>query len=196
MFTGLVQAMGEVVEASTGPSGLRLRILAPGWNPADGDSICVSGVCLTQAKPASSGILTFTAVPETLAATTLGTLRPGRRVNLERSLAVGDLMGGHTVQGHIDAVGTVDRVTPSPDYRIFIRPPAPFMKFVVPKGSIAVDGVSLTIAGVEPDTFNIALIPTTLEKTTLSALQPGDRCNLESDILARTIVHYLEHFRR
>lgn len=196
MFTGLVQAMGEVIEAQTGPAGLRLRIQSPGWTPADGDSISVSGVCLTQSGPSSGGILTFTAVPETLAATTLGTLRPGGRVNLERSMAVGDLMGGHSVQGHIDAVGTVERVQPAPDYRIFIRPPAAFMKFVVPKGSIAVDGVSLTIAGVEPATFNIALIPTTLAKTTVSALKPGDPCNLESDILARTIVHYLEHFRR
>lgn len=184
------------MEATIGSAGLRFRILAPGWAPADGDSICVSGVCLTQSGPSVGGVMTFTAVPETLAATTLGCLRPGQRINLERSLAVGDPMGGHTVQGHIDAVGTIDRVQPSPDYRLFIRPPAGFMKFVVPKGSIAVDGVSLTIAGVEADTFNIALIPTTLEKTTLSALKPGDRCNLESDILARTIVHYLEHFRR
>jgi riboflavin synthase len=196
MFTGLVQAMGEVIEVQTGPAGLRLRIQSPGWTPTEGDSICVSGVCLTQSGPSTGGVMTFTAIPETLAATTLGSLRPGHRVNLERSLAVGDLMGGHTVQGHIDAIGTVDGVHPSPDDRLVIRPPVGFMKFVVPKGSIAVDGVSLTIAAVQPDTFTIALIPTTLERTTLAALKPGDRCNLESDILARTIVHYLQHFRR
>ena len=197
MFTGLVQAMGTVAEASSG-SPRRLTISAPTWThrPQPGESISISGVCLTVAGPVQNALIPFDVVPETLAKTTLGQLQPGSRVNLERSLAAGDLMGGHTVQGHIDGTATIDRLQPAPDYRLWIRPDPHLMEFIIPKGSIAVDGVSLTIAAADPASglFEIALIPTTLELTTLGQSKPGDRVNLETDILARTIVHYLRHF--
>jgi len=197
MFTGLVQTIGVVVEASRG-SGLRLGITARDWayQPAPGDSICVSGVCLTLAKPLGTEVMAFDVVEETLARTTLGALRTGSRVNLERALAVGDLLGGHMVQGHVDGVGLVERVQTGADYRLWVRPPAPLMECIVPKGSIALDGVSLTIAASDPDTglFEVALIPTTLAKTTLGQARAGDRCNLETDIMAKTVLHYLRHF--
>jgi riboflavin synthase len=105
-------------------------------------------------------------------------------------------MGGHMVQGHIDGVGVVDRVDRGGEHRVRIRPPAEFMVYVVPKGAVTVEGVSLTIAGVDVEggIFEVALIPTTLEKTTLGSLRPGDRCNLESDVMARTVVHYLRWY--
>jgi riboflavin synthase len=197
MFTGLVQAIGEVMEATPRPGGaLRLAVRAAGWSPAAGDSICVAGVCLTLAGPVRDGVMAFDAVAETLAKTTLGGMKAGMGVNLERSLAAGDPMGGHTVQGHVDGIGVVERVQSGADYRVWVRPPAALMEYIVPKGSIAIDGVSLTVAGVDvrAGVFDLALIPTTLEKTTLGRLRAGDRCNLESDILARTVVHYLRHF--
>ncbi len=197
MFTGLIQAIGQVVEVSKG-STLRLGVLARGWNyqPQVGDSISVSGVCLTIAAPVQARIMPFDVIEETLAKTTLGGLAVGSSVNLERSLAAGDLMGGHSVQGHVDGLGTVSRVQAGDNYRVRIEPPAGFMKFVIPKGAIAVDGVSLTIATADSaaGAFEVALIPTTLAQTTLSQLRAGDLCNLESDIVARTVVHYLAHY--
>jgi len=139
---------------------------------------------------------------ETLRRSRLGGLGAGRAVNLERWLAAGDRRGGHRVRGHIDGVGVGGRVQAVGEWRVTIRPPGALMPYLAPKGSVAVDGVSLTVAGVtverggeQPEgTFEVALIPTTLERTTLRDLKPGDRCNLESDILARTVVHYLRHF--
>jgi riboflavin synthase len=142
-------------------------------------------------------VLHFDAVPETLRLTTLGTLAPGAKVNLERSLAAGDLIGGHFVQGHIEGQAKIERVSPAPDCRLRLSAPPQLMPAIVPKGAIAIDGVSLTVAAADPEslTFEVALIPTTLEQTTLSQLKPGDRVNLETDLLARTIVNYLQHFR-
>lgn len=205
MFTGLVQAVGRVVEARPGTGGtVRLVVDGCGWphRPELGESIAVNGCCLTVAEAGAAGTIAFDVVQETLRRTTLGGLRAGSAVNLERSLAAGDLMGGHTVQGHIDGVGVVERVQTVGEWRVTIRPPGALMPYLAPKGSVAVDGVSLTVAGVtverggeQPEgTFEVALIPTTLERTTLRDLKPGDRCNLESDILARTVVHYLRHF--
>lgn len=198
MFTGLVQAVGEVVEVSNGPR-LMLGVVAGDWDykPEPGASICISGVCLSLAGPIRAGVMAFDVVAETLARTTLGRLRVGSRVNLERSLAVGDLMGGHAVQGHVDGVGDVERVQTGSDYRIRIRPDPGLREFIVPKGAIAIDGVSLTIASVDRQAgcFEVALIPTTLAKTTLGQTGAGDRCNLETDIMARTIVHYLRHYQ-
>jgi riboflavin synthase len=203
MFTGLVQAMGEVlaVEPKVG-GGARVRVRPRGWDysPSSGDSICVSGCCLTLAEElrTQGGAFAFDAVPETLAKTTLGSLKPGDAVNLERSLSASDLMGGHLVQGHIEGLGTVTHVQTGADWRLAVRAPAELMPCIAPKGSITVDGVSLTVASVDAasDSFEIALIPTTLERTTLSRLKPGDRCNLETDIVARTVVHYLRHYGR
>ena len=197
MFTGLVQAMGTVVEVSNG-SGMRLKVAAPDWGDRakPGESVCISGVCLTVAGPVRDGVMAFDVVAETLAKSTLGGLRVGSRVNLERSLAVGDLMGGHTVQGHIDGVGVVERVQKGADYRVWVRPGPGLMEFIIPKGSIAIDGISLTIAAADPKSglFEIALIPTTLAQTTLGQARAGDRCNLETDIMARTVIHYLRHY--
>lgn len=197
MFTGLVQAVGTVAEVRPGAGGVRVVIDPGAWEhlPAVGESICVSGACLTLAEPPNRG-LAFDVVPETLRVTTLGGLAPGSRVNLERSLAVGDLVGGHTVQGHVDGLGEVLSVASDREYRLTIKAPQGLMPLLVAKGSVAVDGVSLTIAATDPaaGTFEVALIPTTLEKTTLAALRAGEPCNLETDILARTVVNYLKHY--
>lgn len=199
MFTGLIEATGAIAAATPIEAGVRLVITAPGWNhrPAVGDSISVSGCCLTvAAEPGPAGELSFDVVPETLAKTTLGSWKPGRAVNLEHSATASTLLGGHIVQGHVDGVGEVIALARTPEWRVRIRPPVALMEFIAPKGSIAVDGVSLTVAALSPTEgwFEVALIPTTLEKTTLSELGPGERCNLECDVLSKTIVHWLKHY--
>jgi riboflavin synthase len=195
MFTGLIQAIGQVSESTRGRT-LRLGVRARDWDhlPSVGDSVSIQGVCLTLAAPVASGVMAFDVVAETLAKTTLGSLNAGSPVNLERSLAAGDLMGGHIVQGHIDGMATVESVRPGADYRLRIRPDPGLMEYIIPKGAIALDGVSLTIAAATSDSFEVALIPTTLAKTTLANLRPGDRANVETDITARTVVHYLRHY--
>lgn len=199
MFTGLVQAMGVVSDLSPTPSGVRLRVCPVDWphRPAPGDSVAVSGCCLTVvAAPGPDGTLDFDVVHESLRRTSLGDLSTGSKVNLEHAATPSTLLGGHVVQGHIDAVGIIDRVWTGPDRRIRVRPPGEFMQFVTPKGSITIDGVSLTVAAADPAQgwFEVALIPTTLERTTLGEAAAGQRCNLESDIMARTIVHWLRHY--
>jgi riboflavin synthase len=204
MFTGLVQAVGRVTVAAARNGLVRLDIDPGSWEhrSRSGDSISVSGCCLTvAAEPGGpAGCLAFDVVPETLAKTTLGSLRPGSKVNLERSLAAGDLLGGHFVQGHVDGTGALESVQSGADWRIRVRPPTGLLAYLAPKGSITVEGVSLTIAAVDVAAgggagwFEVALIPTTLEKTTLGALKEGDRVNLETDILARTVVNYMRHF--
>lgn len=201
MFTGLVEATGVVTAIAPGPSGARLEIDASNWahRPAPGDSISIGGCCLTVTAGAAgpgAGVLAFDVVPETLARTTLGGWRPGRRVNLEHAATASTLLGGHIVQGHIDGVGAVLSVVTRPEYRVRIAPPAGLMEFIAPKGSIAIDGVSLTVAGLSPveGWFEVALIPVTLEKTTLGQLAAGERCNLECDVLSKTIVHWLKHY--
>ncbi len=196
MFTGLIQQVGLLERIEPAASGRRLVIDPAGWThePTPGESIAISGCCLTLAAPLveTGGRLTFDVVGETLSRTTLGRLREGSRVNLERSLRADDLLGGHVVQGHVDAVGEIVEIQPDPaDWRMRIRPPAPLLDEIVHKGSIAVEGVSLTVAGVLADDFEIALIPTTLRETTLSDLQTGDAVNLETDVVAKTVVHFL-----
>lgn len=198
MFTGLVQAVGRVARREPTPRGLRLVIDPGGWShrPEVGDSISVSGCCLTLAEPLDgSGRMVFHAVPETLEKTTLGSLREGEGVNLEHSCRADTLMGGHIVQGHVDAVGRVVGLQADPsDWRVQVEPPAELMPYIVPKGSITVEGVSLTIARVDAASFGVALIPTTLEKTTLAGLRLGSPVNLEADTIAKTVVHYLRHY--
>jgi riboflavin synthase len=162
--------------------------------PSPGDSISVSGCCLTVARIDPRGLLGFDAVPETLSLTTLGGYQPGRRVNLEHAVTAQTLMGGHIVQGHVDGVGVVRAAARAPEWRIRIAPPAELMEFLSPKGSVTVDGVSLTIAALARTEFEVALIPTTLEKTTLGDLNEGSTCNLEMDIVAKTIVHHMKNF--
>lgn len=195
MFTGLVQTVGVVAEAEARTGGVRLSVRASGWDyrPGLGDSISVNGCCLTLAA-GFDGLMRFDVVAETLSKTTLGGLRVDSRVNLERSLAVGDLLGGHQVQGHVDGVGVVERV--GADWRVWVRPPVGLMVYMVPRGSICIDGVSLTLADVDPvgGLIQVALIPTTLEKTTLGGWVAGVKVNIEADAMAKTIVHYLKHF--
>lgn len=197
MFTGLVRATGRVHAATPSPTGARLEIDFGTWDyrPNLGDSVCVSGCCLTVAGVAPP-VHAFDVVPQTLATTTLGAWSPGRAVNLEHASTPTTLLGGHLVQGHVDGVGTVQSVDRHDGVRLRMRCPPGFGRWLVPKGSIAVDGVSLTLAAVNSreEWFEVALIPATLAATTLGALRPGDACNLEADVIAKTVVHYLRAF--
>jgi riboflavin synthase len=161
-----------------------------------GDSISVGGCCLTVAEVKAGGAWDFDAVPETLSKTALGSLRAGSRVNLEHAATPTTLLGGHIVQGHVDGVAEVVAVEQGPEYRVRMRPPASMMEFIAPKGSVCLDGVSLTVAALDAGAgwFEVALIPVTLQKTTLGGLKAGDRCNFEADSMAKTIVHWLKHF--
>ena len=193
MFTGIVESVGKITGTRSGPGGKRLRIEAGAMSGqcACGESIAVSGVCLTIASIAGDS-LEFDVITETLNRSTLGSKRTGDHVNLERALGIHDRFDGHFVQGHVDGTGTVDRVqSSSREWVIWIRPEEHLIPYVIPKGSIAVDGVSLTIAEVQRGAFSVALIPTTLERTTLASLAVGDLVNIESDIIARTVVHRL-----
>jgi riboflavin synthase len=194
MFTGLIQALGIVLASTDIDAGKRLTVSLAELIDAPiqpGDSVCVSGVCLTVVKRAN-GNLQFDVITETLNRTSLGHKKSQDRVNLELSLRPDSFVGGHFVQGHVDAVATVTAVKEEPaDWRITFGVPAEMMVYLVPKGSVAVDGVSMTIAEVGPNSFTLAVIPTTLERTTLSALRAGDKVNVETDILARTVVNWL-----
>lgn len=202
MFTGLVQSTGVLESLSPAPAGRRLVVRCTRWDhrPAPGDSIAVSGCCLTVAEtPRASPegmLLAFDVVPETLDRTTLGGLAPGGAVNLEHSVTASTLMGGHFVQGHVDGVGRIDRVQTQGQWRLRVAPPPALMPYIVPKGSVCLDGVSLTIAEVNPAEgwFEVALIPTTLERTTLGALRPGSAVNIEADVLVKTVVHVLRNY--
>jgi riboflavin synthase len=185
VFTGIVRELGRVEAVEPTGDGVRLRIAAPGTasGSSTGDSIAVNGVCLTVAE-ASNGSLAFDAVPETLRRSTLGRLEQGAGVNVEPALQVGDLLGGHFVQGHVDGVGRVRRVT---DEGLEIEAPPELMRYCIEKGSIAVEGVSLTIASLGEDSFSVALVPHTREVTTLGLVAEGDELNVEIDMLAKHI---------
>lgn len=189
MFTGIVREAGRVVALSGGEEGVRLEIDAPRTAPATeiGDSVSVNGVCLT-AEAIDGPRLVFHAVPETLRRTALRDLRAGVLVNLEPALRAGDAMGGHIVQGHVDGVGRVQSVEAEGEgLRVIVEAPDEILRYCVEKGSIAVDGVSLTVAEVHPDSFGLALIPHTLSETTLADLVPGRPVNLEVDVLAKYV---------
>ena len=185
MFTGIVRELGTVATFESS----RLVVIAPetAAHAAVGDSVAVAGVCLTVVETAEEH-LAFDVVPETLSRTALGGLARGSAVNLEPSLRVGDRLGGHVVQGHVDAVGNVRSVTPEGDgRRVWIDAPESVLGYCIEKGSIAVDGVSLTIAAFDDEGFEVALIPHTLAVTTLGALEPGDAVNLEADVLGKVV---------
>lgn len=196
MFTGIIQAMGRVACVEKQPAGVRLTVQHTGWegfNPALGDSVCVSGVCLTVVGFADK-TLRFDVVAETLTRSTLGEVAVGRRVNLEPAATPTTSLGGHFVQGHVDGTGRVTDVRDDAgDRRVTVQPSGgdDLMEFVTPKGSVTVEGVSLTVAAVTRAGFEVALIPTTLERTTLGQVKIGDRVNLETDIISRTVVHWL-----
>ncbi len=187
MFTGLVQGLGTVREIRDQPPGKRLVVDA-GQLARDaqvGDSIAINGCCLTVVDCAPD-CLAFDAGPETLSRTNLGELTATSPVNLEPSLRVGDRLGGHFVTGHVEAIGSLAQRTDDRDWSVlWFDFPAPLARYLVPKGSIAVDGVSLTLVDVGPTRFSVALIPHTLKATTLGRLQVGDRVNLETDLLAK-----------
>lgn len=191
MFTGLIRALGEVREARAIPAGRRLVVATGGLPrpPAPGDSVCVSGVCLT-AVETRDGATAFDAIPETLQRTTLGGLRPGDRVNLEPSLRMGDPLDGHLVAGHVDAVGEVV-ARGGPGVTVRIRFPRDLARFVAPKGSLALDGISLTVVEAGADDCTVALIPETLARTTAGAWAPGARVNVEVDLFARYVARVL-----
>ncbi|MFT5424405.1 MAG: riboflavin synthase [Phycisphaerales bacterium] len=208
MFTGLIQAIGTVKSAQPSPAGARLVIDPAGWShfPSPGDSIAVSGCCLTVVNSdgnssgengGSHGGLTFDVIPESLAKTMLGTLEPGSRVNLEHAVTASTLMGGHTVQGHVDVTGGVLSVSTDSEYRVRLGVPPSLMKFMIPKGCVTIDGISLTLAAISPaeSWIEVTLIPETLERTTLGEKAAGDKVNLEADIMVKTIVHTMEQVR-
>jgi riboflavin synthase len=192
MFTGIVEEIGEVLDVreSADVVVFTVRGRTVTSDARHGDSIAVNGVCLTVVDPDGSTDGTFTVelVPETLKRSSLSSVTPGARVNLERAVPVGGRLGGHIVQGHVDGVATVLSRTPgerSDEVRFSLAPD--LARYVVEKGSITVDGVSLTVAGVSDDTFTVALIPTTLSHTTLGFRQPGDTVNLEVDVVAKYV---------
>lgn len=191
MFTGIIEELGTVISLR---SGTVARLVIAGPRVAEeisvGDSVSVNGVCLT-ATSVSGDEISFDAVPETLSRSTLGQLRTGDRVNLESSLRAGKVIGGHFVQGHVDGIGIVESIREIASSReIRFRAPAEVTRYVVEKGSIAVDGISLTVASFDASGFTVAVIPHTLESTTLGMIRPGDRVNLETDIIGK----YVEKF--
>ena len=189
MFTGLVEALGTVVEITTDGSGRRFVLTEPGIAPqlVLGESVAVNGACLTVVAHDKT-TFAFEAGPETLRRTNLGLLRRGDRVNLERSLRMGDRLGGHMVTGHIDDVGTVAAKEADGDWvTIWYACSADLAGQMVSKGSVAVDGVSLTLVDVQRERFSVALIPHTLEHTTLGYKGVGHPVNLETDLLAKYV---------
>jgi riboflavin synthase len=191
MFTGIVEGTGTVAALTVAPDGggARLEIEAP-WLAGDlrlGESVAVNGCCVTVAAPAAAGFAADL-VAETLRRTALGGLAAGARVNLERPMALGGRLGGHLVQGHVDGVARIiDRTPGSLGEEVRVELPEALERYVVEKGSIAVDGVSLTVAGVGPGWFAVALVPHTLEVTTLGDRRPGDPVQLEVDVVAKYV---------
>ncbi len=194
MFSGIIDTIGQVRRCSDNSGGKTLVIAAGDYwtDVAAGASIAIDGVCLTVTSTDRDSA-SFDVIAETLRRTTLGDLRPGGRVNLQRSLAVGDRIDGHFVQGHVDAVATVEKAEQSPrESKWWFSLNTEARAYIIPKGSVAIDGISLTVANVEEGLFSVALIPTTLQQTTIGQKQPGARVNVETDILARTVVNYLQ----
>jgi riboflavin synthase len=190
MFSGIVERVGSVESIEQAESGETRLVIQAGFPspPLPGASVAVNGVCLTVERY-EGGVMRAAAVPETLRRTTLGRLRPGARVNLERALRVGDEIGGHWVQGHVDAIARVDSVRRSGADRIVrVIVPEPLRRYVAMKGSLTLDGVSLTVAAWEEPRASVALVPYTLEHTIASDYEEGSDVNLEVDLLAR----YLE----
>jgi riboflavin synthase len=190
VFTGIVREIGRVEAVEARPDGALLRIRAPETAPqvATGDSVAVNGVCLT-ATASEDGVLAFDAVPETLRRSSLGRLEAGAAVNVEPALRAGEPLGGHFVQGHADGVGRVRRAD---EEGLEIEAPPAILRYCVEKGSIAVEGVSLTIAGLAGDSFTVALVPHTRAATTLGALGEGDEVNLEADVMAKHVERLLQ----
>ena len=194
MFTGIVEELGEVTAIAHATDSARLTVAGPlvTEDARHGDSIAVNGVCLTVVDT-GGGAFTADVMQETLDRSGLGALRVGDRVNLERPVTLAARLGGHLVQGHVDGTGRLLARIPSERWELVrIALPAALRRYVVEKGSIGVDGVSLTVAAVDRDSFTVSLIPTTLQRTTLGRKQPGDPVNLEVDIVAKYVERLLE----
>ena len=193
MFTGLIESVGTVEDVVPTPAGQRLRIgtvLAPGL--AAGDSLAVNGVCLTVVE-VDTDVIAADVSPETLRVSTLGALKPGSLVNLERPMRADSRIGGHFVQGHVDATGTIEALRQEGDsYWITVRYPPMLAPFIVRKGSIAVDGISLTVAGLGERQFDVQVVPFTFRQTALQAAHVQDPVNIECDILGKYVVRALE----
>jgi riboflavin synthase len=194
MFTGIISDIGELVARREGRFTIRCGY--PATSIAIGASIACDGACLTaiEVTRASEGSLfTVDVSNETLARTTLGQWQPGRRINLERALRAGDELGGHIVAGHVDGVGRIaEERADGPSMRVAVEVPADLVRYLAPKGSIALDGISLTVNEVARASFGVNIVPHTLTHTTLSAKRPGDLVNLEADVFARYVVRAME----
>ncbi len=197
MFTGIIRERGRVASVERGGEGVRLQVEAPrtAGQVAVGDSVSVNGVCLT-ATVVDDGALSFDAVPETIRRSSLGQLEPGDEVNLEPALRVGDPLGGHYVQGHVDGVGRVRSVeSEGEDVRVWVDAVPELLRYLVEKGSVTVEGVALTVTEVDESGFAVALVPHTLAETTLASLAAGDPVNLEVDVLAKYVERLLPGLR-
>ena len=193
MFTGLIEAVGRIGAVTTTPGGIRISIAAAMAGELQvGESVAVNGVCLT-VTDATAGEMHADVGPETARVTTLGSLRPGQAVNLERAMRADSRFGGHFVQGHVDAVADVQDLREQGDaHWITVRVPGPLAALVVRKGSIAIDGISLTVADLRDGEFDVMIIPFTWEHTNLSALAAGDRVNLECDMVGKYVARAVE----
>ncbi len=197
MFTGIVEGMGRLVRLSSGPLGARLELdLGPVAEGVKlGDSIAIEGCCLTVVERAGT-TCAFDAVPETLSRTTLGEKRQGDMLNLERSVALGGRLGGHLVTGHIDGRGTVAAVEKKGnEWDFMIEVPPPLRRTFIEKGSVALNGISLTVAALTGAGFRVAVIPHTMRVTTMGRLKPGDAVNIEVDVLGKWVARLLEQGR-
>jgi len=194
MFTGLVETVGTLAARTPVPSGVRLEIdTALASDLSLGDSLAVNGVCLTATTLTPSRV-TADVGPETLRVTAIGDLQVGATVNLERPLRPDSRMGGHFVQGHVDAVGLVEALRAEADFHwLTVRFPVALARYIVPKGSIAVDGISLTIARLGDTTFDVQLVPFTMTHTNLARARAGDRVNLECDMIGKYVAHAIDH---
>lgn len=196
MFTGIVEELGEVLGREDLGDSARLTVLGPlvVEDAKHGDSIAVNGVCLTVVEVRPGGVFTTDVMGETLSRLSLDKIGTGTKVNLERAAAVNSRLGGHIVQGHVDGTGNVLLRTPSENWEVVrVSLPAQVARYVVEKGSITVDGVSLTVSALGPDWFEVSLIPTTLGLTTLGSAEVGTPVNLEVDVIAKYVERLLEH---
>ncbi len=193
MFTGIIETMGELIAIEPEGEITHLRVRAPevAEGLAVGDSVANNGVCLTVTS-AAEGVMSFDAIQETLDKTDLGSLKVGDAINLERAMAADGRFGGHIVQGHVDTTGQVRAFEKQgEDVRLHIQTSEDFAELLVPKGSVTISGVSLTVVDVVKDGFDVALIPVTLRDTTLGAVQVGDPVNLEADVIGKYVQRYL-----
>ncbi len=190
MFTGIIEEVGAVSRVS----GADLAIMAKGVleGIARGDSIAIDGACMTVVEFTDDTFVVQVS-PESMSRTTLGSLKPGDAVNLERAMAAGDRFGGHFVQGHVDGVGRVESVRKLDEFALWrFNAPPEVARYLVPKGSVTIDGISLTVVDPAEGSFDVAIIPETLNKTTLSSKGPGDPVNMEADMLGKHIFHYMK----